>query len=83
MKKVKERIRDRGIDGAKPEVYDVEPPKSIAVSCDDDIKSLESLSLYFESRKVAGKKYEILVDIKVTISPISPLVFKDTCSKYL
>ncbi|XP_053407686.1 protein mono-ADP-ribosyltransferase PARP14-like [Mercenaria mercenaria] len=52
MHSIEERIQKRGIDTKKPEVYEVQSPGSIAVSCEEDISNPESLGLYFESRRV-------------------------------
>ncbi|XP_053406900.1 protein mono-ADP-ribosyltransferase PARP14-like isoform X2 [Mercenaria mercenaria] len=54
LRSVEDKIQKMGIDGENPEVYEVPPPESIAVSSEEDIINMECLVLYFESRKIGG-----------------------------
>lgn len=55
MAELKKRCSQTTLDGNNLRISEVPAPTSIAISSDDDIKSMEAVMLYFELPKYGGK----------------------------
>ena len=55
MAELRKRSSERTLDDNHVMICEVSAPTCIAVSSDDDIQSMEAVSLYFESTKNGGK----------------------------
>lgn len=54
LEKGRKRIKEKGLEDAHPEMFEVETPTCIAVSCEEEFRNAEGLEYYFESKRAGG-----------------------------